>query len=224
MHEKKITAAHYDIIASLFDYPEKDFAVNVKITQQYLNQFYPEAAEKLKPFTGYILKATLSEKEELFTRSFDVQSITTLDIGYVLFGDDYKRAEILVNFNREHKDANNDCGNELADHLPNVLRLISKMSNRQLVEELAEKIIGPAVFKMKGEFAEEKINKKNKVYQKHHKTIIEVSKQYGTLYQCALEALYRVLQDDFGIKEPVKSKQTNDFLNKVETEIKLEKE
>jgi hypothetical protein len=33
----------------------------------------------------------------LFTRSFDVQAVTTLDLGYIVFGEDYKRGELLVN-------------------------------------------------------------------------------------------------------------------------------
>ena len=52
----------------------------------------------------------LDEVQEVFTRSFDVQSITTLGVGYVMFGDDYKRGEMLVNLNRELRDAGIDPG------------------------------------------------------------------------------------------------------------------
>ena len=64
---------------------------------------------------------------ELYLRTFDVQAITTLDIGYVLFGEDYKRGALLAGLSAEHKKVSNDCGIELADHLPNVLRLLPKM-------------------------------------------------------------------------------------------------
>ena len=72
--------------------------------------------------------------QELHTRTFDVQSLTTLDIGYVLFGDDYKRGALLSNLNQEHSRAENDCRGELADHLPNLLRLIPKLKDQDLLE------------------------------------------------------------------------------------------
>ena len=70
---------------------------------------------------------------EIHTRSFEVQSITTLDVGYVAFGDDYKRGELLVNLNREHEAVGVDCGSELPDHLPNVLRLMARWQDPELV-------------------------------------------------------------------------------------------
>jgi len=64
-----------------------------------------------------------------------VQAVTTLDVGFILFGDDYKRGEMLVNISREIKEVGHDCGNELADHLPNILFLVSRMEDYELREE-----------------------------------------------------------------------------------------
>ena len=93
---------HYSLFAELFMYPDAGFGTNVRAVQNYMDEFFPEAGAQLQPFTEYAETATLIELEELYLRSFDVQSITTLDIGYVLFGDDYKRGAILVNLNLEH--------------------------------------------------------------------------------------------------------------------------
>ena len=59
--------------------------------------------------------------EEIYTRTFDVQAITTLDVGYVLFGDDYKRGELLVNLNNEHTKAGNDLRNGISWRSPSKL-------------------------------------------------------------------------------------------------------
>ena len=107
--------------------------------QAFLDRQYPEAGAALNAFTGFVSHASLVEQEELFTRSFDVQAVTTLDLGYVLFGDDYKRGALLVNLNREHREAGNPCHNELADHLPNVLRLLPKLQDAALRDELVDR-------------------------------------------------------------------------------------
>lgn len=218
------TRARYEVLADLFQYPTPAFPGCVVAAQACLDRTVPEAGAMLRPFTDFITTATLIEMEELYTRSFDVQSITTLDIGYVMFGDDYKRAEVLVNLNREHQDAGNDCYTELPDHLPNVLRLLSKMNDREMVEELVKKIVGPAVNKMKAEFSQERLEKKNALYMKHHRTVIAMSETHGLLYGCVLEALYEVLKRDFGLMEPLPVKQSSAFFRSVENEMKTERE
>ena len=85
---------------------------------------------EVEHFLDAIPERTL-DLQELHTRTFDVQALTTLGTGYVLFGDDYKRGALLSNLNREHNDAQNDCRGELADHLPNVLRLIPKLKDQE---------------------------------------------------------------------------------------------
>ena len=216
--------AHYTLLADLFQYPDAGFASRVNRVQAFLDWKYPEAGVVLKGFTAFVDQATLDEQEELFTRSFDVQAVTTLDLGYVLFGDDYKRGALLVNLNREHKDADNPCYNELADHLPNVLRLLPKLQDAALCNELVEKIVAPALRKMIDEFDPDKISRKKKVYLKHHKTWIDRSEDYGTIYRNTLIALYSVFVEDFHVKETAPPRQTSDFLKNIGTEIELEAE
>ena len=215
---------HYAILADLFEYPGPDFPDKVMKAQEVLNEKYPDAANLLQPFTEFISKATYREREELFTRSFDVQAVTTLDLGYVVFGEDYKRGELLVNLNREHRDAGNDCGTELADHLTNILRLLPKMKEEAIRNELVEKVLASAVRKMVTDFDPKNIEEKEKVYKKHHKTLIERSENHYTVYQNTLMALYSVLKTDFDLVEPENKQETSEFLKYVYTEIELEKD
>ena len=151
---------HYRVIASLFEYPEADFPDKVARVKALLDADYASAAEKLDQFLTYLPVDDLLLMQELFTRSFDVQAIATLDLGYVLFGDDYKRGELLANLNREHIDAGNDCGTELADYLANILRLLSMLRDEELVSDLAYAVVAPALMEMVGEFNPDRLLKK----------------------------------------------------------------
>ncbi len=218
---------HYRLIAELFEYPAAEYPQKVREVKQFLDQHYPEAAAELDRFLELLPADDLLTMQELFTRSFDVQAITTLDVGYVLFGDDYKRGEMLANLNREHLEAQNDCGTELADHLPNVLRLIAELRDEELVEDLAYAILAPALSEMIREFSSDRIQKKNESYQKHYKTLIETpvvaDAEAATLHQFALKSLYSVLQQDFSRIETKPLKRfTSNFLGSIKVENEIE--
>ncbi len=87
------------------------------------------------------------EMEELYTRTFDIQAVCPLDIGYVLFGEDYKRGHLLVKMQSLQNEHHNDCGTELPDHLPNILNLLPKMKQEE-ASEMVAKLVRPALSKM----------------------------------------------------------------------------
>lgn len=216
---------HYHSIADLFVYPDLEYPQRVKKVIDLLNGNYPQAVTDLERFLDLLPEQELRTMQELFTRTFDVQSATTLDVGYILFGEDYKRGELLANLNREHLAVDNDCYNELADHLPNILRLMAKLKDRELVDELVEEILAPALSMMISEFVPERIEKKNEAYKKHFKTLIEAAAkeiEVTTLYQHALKSLYEVLKQDFSFNEKTLSKPTCDFLQSVIKENEIE--
>lgn len=212
---------HYPLLASLTDYPREGFVEKVNEVQLALNGHYPELGIALEPFTEFVSSVSMDEMQELHTRTFEVQAITTLDLGYLLFGDDYKRAELLVNLSREHTAAGNDCGYELADHLPNVIRLTGKMEDAETKCELMTKLICPGLMKMISEFDPHSLGKKNEVYVRHHKTLIEMPGEYGTLYQRPLIVLLEIFRKEFGL-DPTETEKTSDFLTSLSTEMKLE--
>jgi len=217
--------SHYHALADLFAYPDAEFPLGAKAAKHTIDDQYPAAAKAVERFLELLPASDVVAMQELYIRSFDVQAMTTLDIGYVLFGDDYKRGELLANLNREHLEADNECGNELADHLPNLLRLLPKLQDEALVEELAESVLAPALKAMISEFSSERIEKKNEAYKKHYKTIIDtpyVPDEAITLYQFPLQALYDVLKQDFSLVESTPSIETSDFLGSLRTENEIE--
>ncbi len=216
---------HYSLLAALFEYPDADYPQRVQDIKDFLDGRYPKAAAELDRFQALLPAHDLMTMQELFTRSFDVQAATTLDIGYVLFGDDYKRGEMLANLNREHIAAGIDCGTELADYLPNLLRLIAVLEDEDLIGDLANSVLAAALREMIGEFDTDRIEKKNISYKKHYKTLIEtpaVGTEAVTLYQYALKSLYQVLKQDFALVETIPLKLTSDFLASVGRENEIE--
>lgn len=97
-----------------------------------------------------------TEMEELYTNTFDIHAICFLEVGYVLFGEDYKRGHLLVKLQELLQEFDVDSGHELADHLPNLLTLLPRLNDARPEEAkaLVGKIILPALDKMLQGFSE----------------------------------------------------------------------
>lgn len=216
-------ATHYDALASLFAHPGSDFGVDVERARALHEASYPAAGRALGEFTSLLPLGDPLALEELYTRTFDVQAITSLDIGYTLFGEDYKRGALLANLSREHAAANNDCGMELGDHLANVLRLLPRLGDPEVREELVRVLVAPALREMIREFEPERLAKKEELYKKHHKTLIECADGERRLaYRHALQALLEVLQQDFALKVSLPMAPTSKFAGSVGVEMDIE--
>jgi nitrate reductase assembly molybdenum cofactor insertion protein NarJ len=220
---------HYERLAALFEYPKPDYPIVVRELCSLLEKRYPAAANELEAFAralpgdGEALsEEQLDEVQEVFTRSFDVQSITTLGVGYVMFGDDYKRGEVLVNLNREHREAGVDCGSELPDHLPNVLRLVARWQDPEILAEFVEEILHPALRMMIEEFGPSRMQERNRLYKKHFKTLIASSDERGTIFRTPLVALVAVLDEDFSFSPREIAESASDFLRSVSRELEIE--
>lgn len=213
---------HYEKLAQLFQYPRTDYKERVKEAETVLTELYPETLTTFKQFSDFVFNSSHDEITEIFTRTFDVQAITTLDVGYVLFGDDYKRGELLVNLNREHREAANECTDELADNLANLLSLLPKMQNHGIRDELVEMIIMPGLIKIINEFDTKNINLKNKIYKKQYKTIIEQSEDYGRIFLIPLMVVYKIIENDFGYIKPIEENNKNTFTDAITSEIEID--
>ena len=187
----------YQALAELFKYPDSDFNNKVLECQNVLNTHYPEQAKILQVFTDYVLPLDQDKKEELFTKTFDVQPICYLDLGYVIFGEDYKRGSFLLHMQQEQSRINHDCSPELPDHLSHVLYLMTVHPDKEFVNELVAKILVPGVKKMIQEFDIAKIELKMKVIKRLHNALIAEELNNGNVYNNAFIALLNVLEADF---------------------------
>jgi nitrate reductase assembly molybdenum cofactor insertion protein NarJ len=139
---------HYKLLAEMFRYPSDILKTYSGRWRDIVVVYDPELILKLDPFTTHITEKPLSFQQEYYTSTFDVQAICFLDVGYVLFGEDYKRGVFMVNIKKEQIKACNDCGSELPDHLPNILTLLPKIEDQELAEELIYSLLIPAIHEM----------------------------------------------------------------------------
>ena len=223
-----MNTAIYNDLAELFDFPGADYLVRAKRLLATLGNRYPEAAAELQLFID-VMPNSENALQELYTRTFEIQSLTTLSVGYILFGDDYKRGDLLANLNREHGLAGTDCHGELGDHLPNMLRLIPLLKDEELRDEMVVEMLLPAVALMIREFDPERVLKKDKNYEKHYKTLIEVPVSDKTIFCRAFKTLLHVMSKDFpaggtgGILSDIIARhQSSDFLGMIEKEMEVE--
>ena len=142
---------HYTILADLFRYPSDRLMDDALNTISVLTTDYPDEAIIVKGFIENFSDLTLHQRQEYYIKTFDIQAVCFLDIGYVLFGEDYKRGDFLVQMKQEQREAQNDCGVELSDHLPNVLTLLPK-TTPEFAQELIATICIPALDEMIDKF------------------------------------------------------------------------
>jgi nitrate reductase assembly molybdenum cofactor insertion protein NarJ len=187
----------YSVLADLFRYPKEDYIENVNACVAYLENRYPNAFNEIQPFFEFVNSHSLYEIEEVFGKTFHIQAICYLDMGYVLFAEDYKRGDFLVQMKNEQRKANNDCGEELADNLPNVLSLMAILEDKEFLQEFAVRVVKPALQKMLKEFDEARIALKDKVRKKKQKVILLEDMENKNIYQYALQAIYKVVDADY---------------------------
>ncbi len=93
-------------------------------------------------FLAQIQSLSLSEQEELYTRTLDLSPLAAPYVGYQIWGESYKRGEFMAQLNHEMKANQIDLEGELPDHLRPILQYLSISSSPlpELIEVLEQAI------------------------------------------------------------------------------------
>ncbi|MDZ7288938.1 MAG: molecular chaperone TorD family protein [candidate division KSB1 bacterium] len=100
-----------------------------------------EALSHLDSFRAAIERLTLEELEELYTQTFDLNPISSLDLGWHLYGETYERGKFLVQMRdllRRHEIAEST---ELPDHLTHVLLVVGRMERKEAAELVSTRVL-----------------------------------------------------------------------------------
>lgn len=124
-HNTKHAAA---LLGELLAYPQPDYWTRFDEAMAVIRRDVPEAAEALATFAGSVRGRSLTEHEELFTHTFDINPVSALEIGWHLFGEDYHRGALLVRLRQELRRHGIGETQELPDHLGSVLVLLDCMA------------------------------------------------------------------------------------------------
>jgi len=137
----------FDRLAELLAYPGPDLACAAEETRDLLEQREPKAAEHAAAFLEAVEPLSHEELEELYTRTFDLNPVCALDVGWHLFGEAYERGAFLVKMRELLARMGLAEGTELPDHLTSVLPAFGRMEPEE-ASELAASHLLPAMEKM----------------------------------------------------------------------------
>lgn len=150
-------AKQYSLLATALCYPGPETRKGIRELAIEIEKMDEKYRDLIFPFISYFETETQENLEEAYTNTFDVQAVCPLEIGYTLFGEDYKRGEFLVRISDLHREHNTDLiSSELGDYLPNILRLLSKMPDEAFKKEFIEKLLLPSLVKMLKNFDDKK--------------------------------------------------------------------
>ena len=138
----------YEVLADLLDYPIVERQLQSDECRVLLHTDSQSCLSHLTWFAGETERRSLAELQEIYTRTFDLSPICTLDIGYHLFGENYQRGVFLANL--RETEAPFDLGQEhqLPDYLPVLLRLLARLDDEELRTALIGECMIPALEKM----------------------------------------------------------------------------
>lgn len=80
--------------------------------------------KQMRKFCTAVGQLTLGEWEELHTRTLDLSPLFIPYVGYVLWGENYRRGEFMADLKRDMERLGVDLAGELPDHLDPILRYL----------------------------------------------------------------------------------------------------
>ncbi len=132
----------YDMFARVVSYPVEEYKETVRALRDDIRELHPESAraslpaskrpdEHLNLFMSSIQSLTLADLEELYTRTFDINAIASLEIGWHLYGEAYERGVFLVRMRELLRTHGIEESNELPDHLSHVLMALGRLETTE---------------------------------------------------------------------------------------------
>ena len=153
--------------ARLLGYPDEGFNHSLeqvrKIVADESLHLPWDVSDHLRKFISAVGVLPIEEMEELYTRTFDINPVASLEIGWHLYGEQYERGAFLVKMREILRAHQIEESVELPDHLTHVLLAFGRMEKTD-TDEFAAKFLVPALEKILDGF-EDKGNPYEEVLQ-----------------------------------------------------------
>lgn len=135
------------LAGTLVTYPDKDYAARAGRFAVALAGSGELTASDAEAFSRAIAAFSLTEQQEQFTHTFDLNPVCALEVGWHLFGEDYKRGAFLVQMRQALASQGISEGGELPDHLSSLLHLAGVLRGEDALRLMTD-ALQPAVAKM----------------------------------------------------------------------------
>ena len=163
----------YADLATLFGYPWPDYYQHARRCLDAMGAAPSLAVSQFQKFCDGIVNLTCGELQELFTRTFDLDPLCTLEIGWQLYGEDYARGALLVKMRQQLRESGVPETGELPDHLSHAFALLAKLDGEES-QEFASVYLLSAIDKMR-----------------------KAWKEHRNAYACLLESTFELLRARF---------------------------
>ncbi len=89
-----------DSVARLFTYPggdsQGDFAGRLATCRELVDERFPGRGEMLSALAERSGSMSRGEIEEMFTRTFEINPVCALEVGWHVYGEEYARGALMV--------------------------------------------------------------------------------------------------------------------------------
>ena len=134
----------YDAYAALLTYPRQDYHERIRRCCNGLSTAMKDSSNDsvapkeqlqsaysyLTSFRGRTENLSIEELEELYARTFDINPVASLEIGWQLYGESYERGSFLVRMRELLRACAIEESSELPDHLTHVLLALGRMESK----------------------------------------------------------------------------------------------
>ena len=134
--------------STLLSYPQQGVVAQAVACSAQMKEINPAASTSLDKFTAFLTANDISRIEEAFTGTFDLQSLCHPYVGYQLCGESQQRTMFMIKLKELYTQYEFVSGNELPDHLSEVLRFIGSISDQECRQELIQDGLLPALEKI----------------------------------------------------------------------------
>jgi nitrate reductase assembly molybdenum cofactor insertion protein NarJ len=135
-------------LADVLAYPRAAVAATAAECAAELANGVPAAAERLARFAAWARAAGVPGLEEAYTSAFDLAPVASPYVGDLLFGATRERSLLLAGLAGLRREAGLPDGEELADHVAEVLRLVAADIPADVRDDLVAEGLAPALRKM----------------------------------------------------------------------------
>jgi nitrate reductase delta subunit len=136
-----------ELLGRMLRYPDEHYALHLAELSARLEEEGPEVACLIRDFADRIRNLTAENLQELYTRTFDLNPVCALEVGWQLYGEEYTRGSFLVFMRDALRRHGIPEETELPDHLAYVLTLLDRLDGNDATE-LTKGAVLPAIDKM----------------------------------------------------------------------------
>ena len=124
-------ANEFGQLAVLLRYPEESYKRDAEQCCSFLSANISQLEAQLGNFIEQTRSLSLEALQALYTASFDLNPLCSLEVGWHLFGENYERGEFLVKMREELRRHGIAESTELPDHLTHALELLGRMEQQE---------------------------------------------------------------------------------------------